>query len=58
MMMAPGLLVAGLNRLRAGLVPVRAAAWLFAALAIWGPLLNLPLVRHGEPVAGGRLGAT
>jgi arylsulfatase A-like enzyme len=43
MMMAPGLLVAGANRIRAGLVPVRAAAWLFATLAIWGPLLNLPL---------------
>ena len=42
-MMAPGLLVAGLNRLRPGLVPVRAAAWLFSTLAIWGPLLNLPL---------------
>ena len=42
-LMVPGLLVAGLNRLRAGLVSVRAAAWLFATLAIWGPLLNLPL---------------
>jgi arylsulfatase A-like enzyme len=42
-MMVPGLLAAGLNRLRAGLVSLRAAAWLFATLAIWGPLLNLPL---------------
>ncbi len=42
-LMMPGLLVAGLNRLRAGLVSVRATAWLFATLAIWGPLLNLPL---------------
>ena len=42
-LMVPGLLVAGLNRLRAGLVSVRAATWPFAILAIWGPLLNLPL---------------
>jgi arylsulfatase A-like enzyme len=42
-LMGPGLLMAGLIRLRAGLVSVRTAAWLFATLAIWGPLLNLPL---------------
>jgi arylsulfatase A-like enzyme len=39
----PGLLVAAFNRLRPGLVPVRAAAWLFATLAIWGPLLDVHL---------------
>jgi arylsulfatase A-like enzyme len=42
-LMVPGVVVAVLNRLRPGLVPVRAAVWLFAALAIWGPLLRMPL---------------
>src|SRR5262249_2576536 len=42
-MMVFGLLVAGVNRLRPGLVTVRAAAWLFATLGLWGALLNLPL---------------
>jgi arylsulfatase A-like enzyme len=41
--MVPGALVAGLNRLRPGLVSVRLAAWAFATLGLWGALLNLPL---------------
>ena len=36
-LMVPGVLVAGLNRLRPGLVSVRAAAWLFATLGLWEP---------------------
>jgi len=42
-MMVPGLLVAGVNRLRPGLVSLRSTAFLFATLAIWGPLLRAPL---------------
>ena len=41
-MMVPGLLVAGVSRFRPGLVSLRAAAFLFATLAIWGPLLRSP----------------
>jgi arylsulfatase A-like enzyme len=41
--MAPGLLVAGLNELRPGLISTRTAAWLCATLALWGPLLRAPL---------------
>jgi arylsulfatase A-like enzyme len=42
-MMVPGVLVAGLNRLRAGLISARAAAWLFVTLGLWECVLNLPL---------------
>ncbi len=42
-LMVPGLLVAGLVWLRQGLVSLRAAAWLFATLALAGPLLGLPI---------------
>ncbi len=42
-LMVPGLLVAGVNRLRPGLVSLRSAAFLFTTLAIWGPLLRSPL---------------
>jgi arylsulfatase A-like enzyme len=41
-MMIPGLLIAGGNRLRPGLASLRPAAWLLATLAIWGPLLRAP----------------
>jgi hypothetical protein len=42
-LMVPGLFVAGLNWLRPGLFPLRAAAWLLATLALWGFLLNMPM---------------
>jgi arylsulfatase A-like enzyme len=42
-LMVPGLLVAGIAGLRPGLVSLRAAAWLFATLALAGPLTNLPI---------------
>jgi arylsulfatase A-like enzyme len=42
-MMVPGLIVAAVSRLRAGMISPRTAAWLFATLAIWGPLLRAPL---------------
>jgi arylsulfatase A-like enzyme len=42
-MMVPGLLVAGANRLRPGLISLRSAAFVFATLALWGPLLRAPL---------------
>jgi arylsulfatase A-like enzyme len=43
LVMAPGLLVAVANRLRPGLVPLRFAAWVFATVALWGPLLRMPV---------------
>jgi|SRR5579864_48254 len=42
-MMLPGLLAAGVNWLRPGLFSLRNGVWLFATLAIWGPLLRAPL---------------
>ena len=42
-MMVSGLVVAVVARLRPGLISPRVAAWFFATLAIWGPLLRLPL---------------
>jgi hypothetical protein len=42
-LMVPGVLVAGLNWLRPGLFPLRAAAWLLATLALWGFCLNMPM---------------
>lgn len=43
LLLIPGLLVAGLNRLRPGLIPLRVGAWLFATLALWGALLRMPI---------------
>jgi arylsulfatase A-like enzyme len=42
-MMVPGLFVAAAARLRPGILAPRTAAWFFATMAIWGPLLRLPL---------------
>ncbi|HKI18442.1 MAG TPA: hypothetical protein VKA15_11205, partial [Isosphaeraceae bacterium] len=42
-MMTLGLVVAGLNRLRLGIISPRSAAWVYGTLAIWGPLLRAPL---------------
>ena len=64
-MMVPGLLVAMLNRIRPGLVPLRAAIWLFATLMFSAPLLILPVAAWtGFLLAAGlgrmvaRIGAT
>jgi arylsulfatase A-like enzyme len=43
LLMIPGLLLALLTRLRPRPMPLRAASWLFASLAIWTALLRLPL---------------
>jgi arylsulfatase A-like enzyme len=43
LLLLPGVLVAIMNRLRPGRVSLRAAAWLFATLAIWAALLRMPL---------------
>jgi arylsulfatase A-like enzyme len=43
LMMVLGILVAGANRLRSGVISPRTAVFLFATLAIWGPLLRAPL---------------
>jgi arylsulfatase A-like enzyme len=45
LVMVPGALTAIANRIRPGCVSLRAAAWLFATIALWGALLRLPL--HG-----------
>ncbi len=42
-MMAPGVAVALVSWFRPGLISRRTAVWLFATLAIWGPLLRAPL---------------
>jgi arylsulfatase A-like enzyme len=44
-MLVPGVVVAGLCRLRPGIISPRLAAWIFGTVAIWGPLLRAPL--HG-----------
>ena len=43
LLMVPGLVVALINRAWPGMVSARSAAWLFATLALWGPLLRAPL---------------
>jgi arylsulfatase A-like enzyme len=43
LLLAPGVMVAAVNRLRPGLVSLRAGSWLFATLAIWAALLRMPL---------------
>jgi arylsulfatase A-like enzyme len=42
-MLIPGLMVASVIRFRPGLLSPRRAVWVFATLAVWGPLLRLPL---------------
>jgi arylsulfatase A-like enzyme len=42
-MMVLGAVVAGVSRLRPGVLSPRSAAWLYGTLAIWGPLLRAPL---------------
>ena len=43
MLLIPGVVVAIVNRIRPGLVSLRAGASLFAVIAIWGALLRMPL---------------
>jgi arylsulfatase A-like enzyme len=43
LLLIPGVMIAAVNRLRPGLVSLRAGMWLFATLAIWAALLRLPL---------------
>ncbi len=43
LLLIPGAAIAAVSRLRPGFVSMRAAAWLFAVLAIWAALLRLPL---------------
>jgi len=45
LMMAPGLVVAGINSIRPGTISARSASWLLATLTLWGPLLRAPI--HG-----------
>jgi arylsulfatase A-like enzyme len=51
-----GLFVAGVNRLRPGLVSARGATWLFATLAIWGPLLRMPIFGWASLLVAAGLG--
>jgi arylsulfatase A-like enzyme len=39
----PGALIAAINRVRAGLVPLRAGVWLIVSLEIWFVLLRAPI---------------
>jgi arylsulfatase A-like enzyme len=48
LLLIPGLVVAVMNRLRPGLVSLRAGTWLFAAMALWAALLRLPLYGAGS----------
>ncbi|MGO9467280.1 MAG: sulfatase-like hydrolase/transferase [Isosphaeraceae bacterium] len=43
LLLVPGVLLAVLSRLRPKPMSLRAAAWLFATLAIWAALLRMPL---------------
>ena len=43
LLLIPGVAIAAISRLRPRFVTMRAAAWLFAVLAIWAALLRLPL---------------
>jgi arylsulfatase A-like enzyme len=56
LLMIPGVMVAAVNRLRAGLVSLRAGAWLFATLAFWGALLRMPLYGSGSLLLAAGLG--
>jgi arylsulfatase A-like enzyme len=42
-LVAVGAIVAAIHRLRPGLFPLRAVAWLLATLALWVPLLRTPV---------------
>jgi arylsulfatase A-like enzyme len=42
-MLPVGLLLAGIGRVRPGMVSCRTATWACATLAVWGPLLRTPL---------------
>ncbi len=43
LLLIPGVAIAAISRLRPRFATMRAAAWLFAVLAIWAALLRLPL---------------
>jgi arylsulfatase A-like enzyme len=43
LLLVPGIVVAGVNWVRPGAVSPRAVSWLLATLAVWGPLLRMPL---------------
>ena len=43
LLIIPGVAVGAVNRLRPKLVSLKAAAWLFATLAIWSALLRMPV---------------
>ena len=55
-LMVPGVLVAGLNRLKPAVISARTAAWLFASLGLWGALLNLPLTGAASLLLAAGLG--
>ncbi len=56
LLVIPGLAVAAINRLRPGLISLRAGVWLFATLAIAAALLRLPLYIAGNLVLAAGLG--
>jgi arylsulfatase A-like enzyme len=54
--MVPGLALAVASRLRPSLVPLGAAVWLLAMVALWEPLLRLPLFGWASLLLGAGLG--
>ncbi|HWE38947.1 MAG TPA: sulfatase [Isosphaeraceae bacterium] len=55
-LLVPGLIVAGVARAWRGLVSHRAAAWMFATLALWGPLLRFPVIGWASLLLAAGLG--
>ena len=55
-LMAAGVIVVAAARLRPGLISLRAAAWLFASLALWEPMLRTPVAGVGSLVLVAGLG--
>jgi arylsulfatase A-like enzyme len=55
-LMVPGLVIAGLSRLRSRVVSLRVAAWIFATVGLWGALLNLPLAGAASLLLAAGLG--
>jgi arylsulfatase A-like enzyme len=55
-LMVPGLVIAGVNRIWSGLLSVRDAAWALLTLGLWGALLNFPLHAAASLVLAAGLG--
>ena len=56
LMVVPGVVVTAVNRVRPGLLSLRAVTWFFATLAIWSALLRMPLYGVCSLLLGAGLG--